>query len=147
VSISKQRGSSTVEFALVLPLLLLLVMMVSALGIRFYQLNAVTKSVQITARYLSEVSVNNTITETNIANAKKLAVYGNITSTGAPIISDFTIANITVTDLGDHVRVVANYPSALPGIPSLNAIMNLATGGAMPDILTLRAASVMRFAQ
>jgi Flp pilus assembly protein TadG len=147
VNIDKQKGSSTVEFVLVLPILLLLVVMVAALGIRFYRLNAVTKSVQIAARYLSEVSINNTNTATDVANAQKLAVYGNITSTGTPVASGFTTANITVTDLGDHVRVVASYSSALPGMTSLNTIMNLATGGSAPDIMTLRAASVMRFAQ
>lgn len=147
MNINKQRGSSTVEFALVLPILLLLVVMVAAVGIRFYRLNAVTKSVQIAARYLSDVSVNNNYTFTNVADAKKLAVYGNMTGTGTPVVPDFTTANITVTDLGDHVRVVASYSSALPGMASLNAIMNLATGGTAPDIMTLRAASVMRFAQ
>ncbi len=54
MSIIKQQGSSTVEFAIVLPLLLLLVVMVSEFGIMFYRLNAVTKSVQIAARYLSD---------------------------------------------------------------------------------------------
>ena len=146
MSMKRQTGSSTVEFALVLPILLLLVVMVAALGIRFYQLNAITKSVQIAARYLSEVSIKNTYTFTDVSNAKKLAVYGNLTST-TPIISDFTTANVTVTDLGDHVRVVVSYSSALPGMASLNAIMNLATGGTVSDVMTLRAASVMRFAQ
>ena len=147
MNMNKQTGSATVEFALVLPILLLLIVMVAALGIQFYRLNAVTKSVQIAARYLSDVSINNNYTLTNAANARKLAVYGNITSSGAPIVPGFTTENITVTDLGDHVRVVATYSSGLPGMASLNAIMNLATGGTVSDVMTLRAASVMRFAQ
>ena len=46
MSIIKQKGSSTVEFAMLVPLLLLLVVMVAEFGIMFYRLNAVTKSVQ-----------------------------------------------------------------------------------------------------
>ena len=61
MSIIKQKGSSTVEFAMLVPLLLLLVVMVSEFGIMFYRLNAVTKSVQDAARYLSDVSVNKKI--------------------------------------------------------------------------------------
>ena len=47
MNINKQKGTSTVEFAMMLPILLLLIFMVTELGTMFYRLNAVTKSVQV----------------------------------------------------------------------------------------------------
>jgi Flp pilus assembly protein TadG len=149
MSIIKQKGSSTVEFAILLPLLLLLVVMVAEFGILFYRLNAVTKSVQIAARYLSDVSVNNANTATDKTNARNLAVYGNIAGTGTPILPGFSAANIVITNpIPQHVKAeVTNYQSSLILGNSLNALMQMVTGGSSPSIMTLQASSVMRFAQ
>lgn len=152
MSIIKQKGTSTVEFAVMLPLLLLLIAMVSEFGIMFYRLNAVTKSVEIAARYLSDVSFNKNYTGTDATNAKNLAVYGNTVGTGPAIVPGLTPANIVPTDLGDHVRVVATYNSTLILGNGLNALMQfLTTGGpggnAATNFMTLQASSVMRFAQ
>jgi len=143
----KQKGSATVEFAMMVPLLLLLVFMVSEFGTLFYRLNAVTKSVQIAARYLSDVAVNNGYTGTDMSNAQNLAVYGNTAGTGTPVVPDLTAANIVITDLGDHVRVVATYDSDLILGSTLNAFMQFIGGSTATDFMTLGASSVMRFAQ
>lgn len=147
--INKQQGSSTVEFAIMLPLLLLLVVMVSEFGVMFYRLNAVTKSVQIAARYLSDVSVNYSNTSTDLANAKNLAVYGNIAGTGSPIEPNLSVANIAISNVGvQHVQVAASYNASLILGNTLNALMRLALGGSAPSgLMTLQASSVMRFAQ
>jgi hypothetical protein len=144
----KQMGSSTVEFAMMLPLLLLLVVMVSEFGIMFYQLNALNKSVQIAARYLSDVSDNKVNTATQKINAQNLAVYGNSAGTGTPVMSGFVIANVVISypDI-DHVQVVATYPAHLILGNSLNAFMQMIGGSATTDFMTLNAGSVMRFAQ
>ena len=149
MSTFKQQGSSTVEFAIMLPLLLLLVVLVSEFGIRFYQLNALTKSVQDAARYLSDVSVYPDIALTN-AQIKNLVCFGKIDGSGAEILTDCN-TNLVLDPAPaaalNHITVSAKYPSALPGLPSLNAMMNLVTGGTAPDIMTLQATSVMRYAQ
>jgi len=41
MNLIKQKGTSTVEFAMMLPVLLMLIFMVSELGTMFYRLNAV----------------------------------------------------------------------------------------------------------
>jgi len=151
MSIFKQKGASTVEFAIMLPLLLLLVVLVSEFGIRFYQLNALTKSVQDAAHYLSDVPGHPypDIALTN-AEVKKLVCFGKIDGSGAEILTDCNtnlVLDPPPTAASNHITVSAKYPSALPGLPSLNAIMNLVTGGSAPDIMTLQATSVMRFAQ
>lgn len=144
----KQKGSSTVEFAMMLPLLLLLVVMVSEFGMMFYQLNALNKSVQSAARYLSDVSDNNTNTSTDVTNAKNLAVYGNSAGTGTPVVSGFAIANVVVSyPDSQHVQVVATCDAHLILGNSLNAFMQMIGGSAATDFMTLNASSVMRFAQ
>jgi hypothetical protein len=155
MSMIKQKGTSTVEFAMVLPLLLLLIVMVSEFGIMFYRLNALTKSVQDAARYLSDVSVNKNFTGANATSAKNLAVYGNTAGTGSAIVPGLTPANIVPTDLGDHVQVVATYDifsdSFILGLGnSLNGLLSMATGSAPIDFTGIqfqKASSVMRFAQ
>lgn len=149
MSIINQKGSSTVEFTIMLPLLLLLAVMVSEFGIMFYRLNAVTKSVQIAARYLSDVSVHNTNTPADKTNACNLAVYGNSAGTGTPVVPGLNCTDIAVSNPdSQHVQVVATYDSNLILGNSLNALMQLAIGGsAATDFMTLKAGSVMRFAQ
>lgn len=142
----KQKGSATVEFAMLLPLLLLLVFTVSEFGVMFYRLNALTKSVDIAARYLSDVSYNKTNTATDKTNAQNLAVYGTITA-GTAILSDFTPANIAITNPdAQHVQVIATYNANLILGGTLNAFMQYIGGSAATNFMILKAASVMRFA-
>lgn len=142
----KQKGSSTVEFAMLLPLLLLLVVMVSEFGVMFYRLNAVSKSVQVAARYLSN---NNTTPPPDMAAARNLAVYGKTSSTGTPVVPGLTAANIVITNpIAQHVQVeVVGYDSNFMLGNSLNALVGMVTGGSIPSVMTLRASSVMRFVQ
>jgi Flp pilus assembly protein TadG len=144
----KQKGSSTVEFAMMLPLLLLLVVVVSEFGTLFYQLNALNKSVQSAARYLSDVSVNKKNTTTQMTNARNLAVYGNSAGTGTAVLPNLTPANFVIKNPDSlHVQVVATYDAHLILGNSLNAFMQMIGGSAATDFMTLNASSVMRFAQ
>lgn len=143
----KQKGTSTVEFAMLLPLLLLLIFTISELGIMFYRLNALTKSVDIAARYLSDKSDNKTNTATDLTNAKNLAVYGAITIETA-IVPNLTPANIVVTHPdSQHVQVAVTYDAYLILGGTLNAFMKLIGGSIDNDFMTLYATSVMRFAR
>lgn len=152
----KQNGSSVVEFAIVLPLLLFLIFVVFEFGTLLYRHNAVTKSVQIAARYLSDVSVAQANTPTDKINAQNLAIYGNIAGTGEALVPGLTSADIVITNPNpQHVRVVATYGSDFILGNTLDALLELATGDDRcinfledcPDFMTLTASSVMRFAQ
>ena len=143
----KQKGSATVEFAMLLPLLLLLVFTVSEFGVMFYRYNALTKSVDIAARYLSGAEEGYPNTPTHETEAKNLAVYGKITA-GTAILPDFTPANIAITNPdAQHVQVIATYNANLILGGTLTAFMQYIGGSAATDFMTLNAASVMRFAQ
>ncbi len=143
MSIVKQKGSSTVEFAMMLPLLLLLVVMISEFGIMFYRLNAMTKSVQSATRYLSDISVNPNIALTN-AQVKNLVCFGNIGGTGVAIIPECNNKLVLIPPVAasGHITVTANYSAdwVLPG--AVVAFLKLSDAP-----LTLTASSVMRFAQ
>ena len=148
--IVKQKGASTVEFALLLPILLLLVVAISEYGVMFYRLNAVTKSVDTAARYLSDVSVNYTNTGTDISKAKNLAVYGT-TIVGTAIDPGLAVANIVITNPdAQHVKVVATYNAnliLLNTLKNLKELFKKGSGSTTTSSMTLNASSVMRFAQ
>jgi len=146
MSLIKQKGTSTVEFAMLVPLLLLLIIMVSEFGVMFYRLNAVSKSVQVAVRYLSN---NDTTPPPDMAVARNLAVYGKTTSTGTPVVPSLTTANIVITNpIAQHVQVaVVSYDSNFMLGNALNGLVAMVTGGSVPAVMTLRASSVMRYTQ
>src|SRR6476620_2510251 len=86
---SLQRGVALVEFALILPFLLLLSLTAVELSRAIWQYNALTKSVRDAARYLSLQTPG-----TKIAQAKNLAVYGNLAGTGTPLAQGLTVSNV-----------------------------------------------------
>lgn len=79
---NKQTGVALVEFALVLPLLLLLTFIVTEYGRALYQYNILTKSVRDAARYLSTQIPGDA---TKYAIARNLVVYGNPAGSGTPL--------------------------------------------------------------
>lgn len=76
----RQKGVALVEFALILPLLLLLSMITTEFGRAMYQYNTLTKSVRDAVRYLSIQTPG-----THLIEARNLMVYGNTAGTGTPL--------------------------------------------------------------
>ena len=83
----KQSGVALVEFALILPLLLLLTFITTEFGRALFQYNILTKSVRDAARYLSVYNPGDT---TKFPIAKNLVVYGNPAGTGTPLVIGLT---------------------------------------------------------
>ena len=86
-----QKGTAIVEFALVLPLLLLLTMITTEFGRAIYQYNTIVKSLRDGTRYLSVQTPN-----TKIAEAKNLVVFGNIAGTGQALVPGLTVAKVVI---------------------------------------------------
>ena len=84
---NKQTGVALVEFALVLPLLLILTFIVTEYSRALYQYNTLTKSVRDAARYLS---IQTPYDATKYAIAKNLVVFGNPAGSGAPLAIGLT---------------------------------------------------------
>lgn len=98
----KQKGAALVEFAIILPFLLLLVVGISEFGFAFYHQNILNKSVQNGARYFSDSTIArdngsganlifpiNTTTNRNLTPINKLnnlIIYGNTTGTAPTLL-------------------------------------------------------------
>lgn len=90
-----QKGAVMVEFAIVVPLLLLVVIGIVEIGYGFYHLNILNKSVEDGARYFSDsrmarfngagasrnYPINVSSANTYVAKARNLVIYGNVAGT------------------------------------------------------------------
>ena len=83
----KQHGVALVEFALILPLLLILTFVTTEYSRALFQYNILTKSVRDAARYLSVYNPGDT---TKFPIAKNLVVYGNPAGSGSPLVIGLT---------------------------------------------------------
>jgi Flp pilus assembly protein TadG len=104
-----QKGVALVEFALILPLLLLLTFTATEFGRAMYEYNTLTKSVRDAARYLSMQTPGD---PASIATARNLAVYGNLT--GSPAIP---LAAGLTTD-----QVAASWENGVGSAPVINTV-------------------------
>jgi Flp pilus assembly protein TadG len=86
---TRQSGVALIEFAFVLPLLLVLSLTAAELGRAVYRYNTTAKVVRDAVRYLSVQTPG-----THLAEARNLIVYGNLTGTGPLLDSALTPANV-----------------------------------------------------
>ncbi len=122
--IRDRRGNELLEFALVLPLLVLLLAGAVEFGRAMYTYNILTKSVRNAARYLSDTQISpagviKTDPNDYVTYTKNVAVFGNVDPTaGTRVIPDLTPDQINVTGTATpgpeagqfYVTVSANYP-------------------------------------
>jgi len=104
----REDGSSTVELAIIFPILLLLFVGTAELGRLFYTYTTLSKATAVGARYLSTSRnvVNGTATEKTNAKteAKNLVVCGikSISATACngqtPVVPGLTTANVLICD-------------------------------------------------
>jgi hypothetical protein len=78
-----------IEFALILPLLLVLTFAVTELGRAFYQYNVLAKSVREAARYLSVRAAG-----VDVDKAKNIIVYGKPGGGGDPVVPGLALSNV-----------------------------------------------------
>jgi Flp pilus assembly protein TadG len=84
-----QQGVAMVEFAFVLPLLLVLSLLATELGRAVYRYDTTAKAVRDAVRYLSVQTPGTHVTE-----ARNLIVYGNLAGTGPLLDPALTAANV-----------------------------------------------------
>jgi Flp pilus assembly protein TadG len=85
----RQKGVAIVEFALILPFLLLLSITAAEFGRAMWQYNTLTKSARDAVRYLSIQTPGTKITE-----ARNLMVYGNTAGTGTPLALGLSTSHV-----------------------------------------------------
>jgi len=103
------------EFAISLPVLLLVLLATAEIGRGLYQYNMLEKSVRDATRFLSANATQDGTGLIHIDDLqddiKNLVVYGDRIGNGDPILPDLEPDDVTVVDLdGVHVQVSVNYP-------------------------------------
>lgn len=126
----RQRGVAMVEFAIVLPLLLLLLIAVGELGRMFFQYNSLLQASRDASRYLAGEVRNRTLGQLDLSSdlqtrTRTLAVYGVpvVSGTAQPVVNGLTTAAVQVSVVGtEHVQVSISHqfvPVIGGGIPAL----------------------------
>jgi Flp pilus assembly protein TadG len=143
----RQRGIATTEFAIVVPVLLLLLFGVTEIGRAVVRYNALTKAVQDGARYAAAYGLLGTTGAVNVdaqltTQVRNVVVYGNSAGTGTPVLAGLRPTQIQVVDAGgDEVRVDAAYPySPLFG----SALPNFGLGSSIDTAFVMQASVSMR---
>ncbi|MGH8523934.1 MAG: TadE/TadG family type IV pilus assembly protein, partial [Gammaproteobacteria bacterium] len=146
----------TVEFAIVAPVLLLLMLATAELGKAFFEYNTLTKAVRDGARYLSGEASNaagiidltqNCPVPANLTIdvcTQNLVVYGNTAVTGQAVLNGLSPSQVNVTAPDAiHVQVTAAYPYAplfASGIPTFGfGSGNISVSFTMSASVTMRA--------
>jgi hypothetical protein len=150
-----QQGLATVELAIVLPVLLLLMLAVAELGRLLYQYGTLTKAVQDGARYLSATARLGSTQVIDLTNgphderARNLVVYGALAPTGSPVLPHFSTEDVVAECLGgggwcphvDHISVRASYTYR----PLVGAVLpTFGFGEPIAFEFTLHASATMR---
>jgi len=103
--LSFQHGVAAIEFALLLPLLLVLTFGATEFGRAIYTYNTLDKTVRDAVRHLSQHGPGEVVVQDE---ARCLAVFGNADCSGAPVAPGLTVANVQLCDslsCADHLSV------------------------------------------
>jgi hypothetical protein len=109
------QGLAMVEFALIMPLILMLMYCVAEFTHIQMQANTLAKSVRDGTRYLADNAIVGTTGVIDVTQAetrtKNLVVYGLPIAGGTPRLRNFSPEDVQVFDLGDnlHIGVTATY--------------------------------------
>lgn len=134
----KQRGIAAVEFILVLPVLLILMVALSEIGSILVRYNTLNKLVQNGSRY-AVTNIYGTATTDQIApidKIKNIVLYGDDNGGGIVAIDTLTADSITVTHNDNFVTVTISYDY----IPFIDEIPIFG----IPLTITISASSMMR---
>jgi hypothetical protein len=146
-SVTWQRGVATIEFAIVVPVLLLLMFGVTELGRMLVRYNTLTKAVQDGVRYAAAGGLLGTTGNVNVdaqltTEVRNVVIYGNTAGIGAPVLPGLLPSQIQVIDAGgDEIRVEASYPY-VPAFGS--SVPNFRLGSAPNTAFVMQAAVTMR---
>ncbi len=142
-----RRGSILVEFAICIPIVLMLLIATAELSRALMQYNVLTKTIRDAARYVASnafhgstgVVLINAALRTEAAN---LVVYGNAQGTGTPILPGLAPAAVTLAAAGPGdftVSVAYTYRSIFAFVPMFGFYSDFTTGYQFRPQITMRA--------
>ena len=143
---ARQRGVAMVEFAIVLPILLMLTLATAEFGRTFLQYNTLTKAVRDAARYVAGKAVKGStgvvqLNTTLTTEARNLVAFGNVAGSGSSLLPGLVPTNVTIVPgAPGSVVVTANYTY----VPIFARLPLFQYGSAVGTSRTLSAAVTMR---
>ncbi|MDM8349824.1 pilus assembly protein [Pseudomonas sp. sp1636] len=143
-----QRGVAMVEFAIALPLLLLLLLAIGEFGRMLYQYNSLLQASRDAGRFVAGQAWNATLGQVELnsnlqSRTKSVAVYGVPTNPGSysPVVPELTPADVQVSSVGaEHVQVSISYTFR----PVIGSALPTFFGNPIPLGISLRSTVVMR---
>jgi hypothetical protein len=143
---NRQRGVATVEVAITLPLLMLLLLATAEVGRALFQYNTLTKALRDSALYVSGARPGSTgvfnLTDEIRDAGQRLVVYGNGAGTGPTLLQGLAPSDVTIADSGGgYITVSAVYnftPMLGPELQTFGVVDPISLA------IPLRAAVVMR---
>ncbi|MGD8808329.1 MAG: TadE/TadG family type IV pilus assembly protein [Gammaproteobacteria bacterium] len=143
----RSRGVAMVEFTIVLPVILFMILGVTELSRVMIRYNALTKAVRDGARHASALALLGTTGTVMIDQAltdavRNVVVYGNVAGTGTPVLEGLAAGQVTLSAVGaEEIRVDVTYPY----VPLLgNSIPSFGTGSDLSAAFTMQASVNMR---
>lgn len=140
-----QRGLAMVEFAIGVPVLLLLLLAVGEVGRMLSQYNVLLQSSRDAVRYAAHHAWNSTtgaIDRTKVQEVvENLAVYGSPVVQAEPLLDGLEAGDVDLSDDGvDHIQVTIRYTF----VPAVGNVLPGFFGRDIPLGVELVATTVMR---
>jgi Flp pilus assembly protein TadG len=144
-SIRFQQGLAMVEFTIILPVLLILLLSILELGRAFYQYSELEKLSRDSTRYLANVIASGTtgvysLTDSQVTQASNLIVYGTISVGNDSLLPSLTTNHVSVTLDNNYVQVEVAYPFQ----PVLSVLPNFFSGDDTSLNFTMTSSYTMR---
>jgi Flp pilus assembly protein TadG len=147
----RQQGLAMVEFAISVPVILLLMFGSFEFGHLMTAYSTLNDGVRNAARYVAGAALQNTAdtmaTGANWTNlqtqGRNLAIYGNTAGTGTPILEKLDVGTtITVSDdtVARTITVAADYPY----VPLFGSAIPTFMGGSLSTAYRLKISTTMR---
>ena len=141
-------GTQMLEFAFLLPFLILMFAAVVEMGRMFYTYTTLNKGTEVAARFLAQQPLSSgNYSSADLASAKNLVVCGKDPCTGqSSIVSGLSSTNVTVTNPGTslgtrYVTVTVTYDYT----PKIWNLSHLAGSGSLSLNFTFTPAITMRY--
>lgn len=146
-----ERGVAAVEFAILAPIMLMLLLATAEFGRALYEYNTLAKAVRDGVRYYASNAIEGTtgVIPTSDPYAiqtqqatRNLIVYGNTAGTGTPVLNQFTVTQITFPTPPEPLDVVvrAQYPYQ----PIFSYLPTFGLGSAISTNFTFSVVETMR---
>ncbi|SHO55473.1 TadE/TadG family type IV pilus assembly protein [Vibrio quintilis] len=124
----RQQGLAAVEFVIVIPVVLVLLVGIVEFGSALVRYNTLNKMVQNGARY-AVTDIYGTASSDQIASVtsiKNMVLYGHTGTGTTPLLEGVTASDITVTHANKYVSVTVSYDYTplLSIVPSVVMDMN-----------------------